>query len=86
MTKSATASQLRAARNAIGWSLEKLSKESGVSVRTLIRYEDKSGVPANRSGNLEQVVLVLEAAGIEFIGAPDDRPGIRIGAPKPPQE
>ncbi len=23
----------------------------------------------------------LEAAGIEFIGTPDDRPGIRIGKP-----
>jgi len=82
MTKSATASQLRAARNAIGWSLEKLSKESGVSIRTLIRYEDQIGVPSNRSGNLEQVILALENAGIEFIGSPADRPGIRIGAPK----
>jgi hypothetical protein len=25
---------------------------------------------------------VLSEAGIEFIGTPDDRPGIRIGKPK----
>jgi hypothetical protein len=31
---------------------------------------------------LEQVILALENAGIEFIGSPADRPGIRIGAPK----
>ena len=82
MTKIATSSQLRAARNAIGWSLEKLAQESGISLRTLIRYEDQIGVPASRSGNLERVIATLETAGIEFIGSPDDRPGIRIGAPK----
>ncbi|WP_416916237.1 MAG: helix-turn-helix domain-containing protein [Roseicyclus sp.] len=77
--KIATSAQLRAARNALGWSLERLSKESGVSLRTLIRYEDQTGVPANRGGNLERVLNTLESAGIEFIGSPDDRPGIRIG-------
>ena len=82
MTRIATSSQLRAARNAIGWSLEKLSQESGISLRTLIRYEDQIGVPASRSGNLERVIATLEAAGIEFIGSPDDRAGIRIGPPR----
>lgn len=81
MTKIATSAQLRAARNALGWSLERLSRQSGISMRTLIRYEDQAGIPANRSGNLERVIETLEAAGIEFIGTPDDRPGIRIGPP-----
>ena len=46
-------------------------------MRTIIRYEDISGVPASRSGNLEKLIKVLEAAGIEVIGTPDDNPGIR---------
>ncbi|WP_223428983.1 hypothetical protein [Tateyamaria pelophila] len=51
-------------------------------MRTIIRYEDVDGVPRNRSGNLEKVVAALESAGIEFIGTPDDGPGIRIHARK----
>ncbi|WP_295512983.1 helix-turn-helix domain-containing protein [uncultured Sulfitobacter sp.] len=75
--------QLRAARNALGWSIEKLAEQSGISVRTIIRYEEVSGVPANRSGNLAQIVQSLESAGIEFIGTPEDAPGIRIHLAKP---
>jgi transcriptional regulator with XRE-family HTH domain len=74
----ATGSQLRAARNAIDWSLEELAQRSDVSLRTLIRYERNDTVPSSRGGNLEKVIATLEAAGIEFIGTPDDAPGIRI--------
>jgi transcriptional regulator with XRE-family HTH domain len=74
----ATGSQLRAARNALGWSIETLAERSRVSVRTIIRYEDTNGVPPSRSGNLETLVFTMQAAGIEFIGTPDDAPGIRI--------
>lgn len=49
-----------------------------MSVRTLIRYEDVDDVPASRGGNMGLVVSTLESAGIEFIGTPDDAPGIRI--------
>jgi len=76
----ATGPQLRAARNGLGWSIEQLSLESGISMRTIIRYEDATGVPATRSGNLERLIEALESAGIEFIGSPDNAPGIRIHA------
>lgn len=82
MTGNATGSQLRAARNALGWSLEDLARKSGVSIRTLIRYEDVDHVPASRGGNLEKVVATMISAGIEFIGTPEDRPGIRIVQPR----
>jgi transcriptional regulator with XRE-family HTH domain len=78
MKKKATAEQVRAARAALKWSIERLSEQSGVSSRTIIRYEDVSGVPESRGGNLEKLVVALEAAGIEFIGTPDDGPGIRF--------
>ena len=80
MNRIATGQQLRAARNALGWSIEKLAKRSGVSVRTIIRYEKVDTVPATRSDNLQTLVQILESGGIEFIGTPDDRPGIRIHA------
>ena len=31
---------------------------------------------------LEKIRHTFESAGIEFIGTPEDRPGIRIGSPK----
>ena len=76
--KNATGMQLRAARNALDWSIEKLSDISGVSIRTIIRYEDFDGLPPSRADNVSKLVSALEAAGIEFIGTPDDGPGIRI--------
>jgi transcriptional regulator with XRE-family HTH domain len=78
MKANATGMQLRAARNALSWSIERLAEESEISMRTIIRYEDVDGVPANRSGNLDRLRATLEAAGIEFIGTPEDGPGIRI--------
>ncbi len=82
MTPNATGMQLRAARNALGWSIEYLAESSSISVRTIIRYEEVDGVPPNRSGNLQKLRVTLEAAGIEFIGTPEDGPGIRIRTPK----
>ncbi|WP_413717299.1 helix-turn-helix domain-containing protein [Silicimonas sp. MF1-12-2] len=78
MTTKATGAQLRAARNALDWSIEELAEKSGVSVRTIIRYEQHDEVPPTRGGNLYSLIAALEAAGIEFIGSPEDGPGIRI--------
>lgn len=78
MNRIATGPQLRAARNGLGWSIQQLAEFSGISARTIIRYEDCYGVPASRSGNLDTLITKLESAGIEFIGSPDDGPGIRI--------
>ena len=80
MSKVAIGPQLRAARNGLGLSIHELAEFSGISVRTIIRYEDCAGVPATRSGNLATLITKLESAGIEFIGSPDDGPGIRIHA------
>jgi hypothetical protein len=37
-----------------------------------------NGVPKSTAANIKIIRLTLEAAGIEFIGTPDDRPGIRF--------
>lgn len=75
-------SQIRAARVALRWSVEELAATSGVSIRTIKRMETADGVPNSTIPNLKSIKSAFEAAGIEFIGSPDDRPGIRIGAPK----
>ena len=43
-----------------------------------MRIEDQSGVPSATKANINMLVTTLEAAGIEFIGAPDDGPGVRL--------
>jgi hypothetical protein len=44
----------------------------------LKRYEASIGVPKSRKGHLETLRQFFEAAGIEFIGTPDESPGIRL--------
>jgi transcriptional regulator with XRE-family HTH domain len=77
-----TAQQIKAARGALGWSVQDLSDRAGVGTATISRYEMADAVPQSRKDNLQKIQAVFEAAGIEFIGSPNDRPGIRIGAPR----
>lgn len=51
---------------------------SRVSSSTRKRIELNDGIPNATSGNLAALRATLEAAGIEFIGTPDDGPGIRV--------
>jgi DNA-binding transcriptional regulator YiaG len=72
-----TGLQIRSARAALGWSAQALAERSGVSLRTLMRLEQVHGIPRGRTSTLAEIQKTLEAAGIEFIGTPDDGPGIR---------
>lgn len=76
-----TGIQIRAARAALRWSAETLSKKADVGIQTIKRFEAADDVPPSRSATLLQVQATLEAAGIEFTGTPTDRPGIRMGTP-----
>jgi transcriptional regulator with XRE-family HTH domain len=79
---SITGRQIRSARAALGWSIEGLAEKSHVSSSTIKRMEMHDGIPPSTTANLTSISAALENAGIEFIGSPDDRPGIRIGTPK----
>jgi transcriptional regulator with XRE-family HTH domain len=70
--------QIRAARAALRWTTEELAARSGITSRTVKRLEQVNGVPPSRSSSLQSIQAALEAAGIEFIGTPGDRPGIRM--------
>ena len=73
-----TGVQIRAARHALKWTFEQLSKESAISLRTLKSLETFDGIPECRTTTLEKLRIAFEAAGIEFIGTPEDRPGVRV--------
>jgi len=72
--------QIKMARAALSWSVEKLAKESAVGVRTIHRIEAQTGFPKATNANLRLIRETLEAAGIEFIGEAGDGPGVRLWA------
>ena len=76
-----TAQQIRMARAALKWSAQRLSEESGVALKTVQRLEVMEGVPPSHTSTIKSVQSALEAAGIEFVGTPDDGPGIRLRSP-----
>ncbi len=73
-----TGMQIRSARAALRWSAERLSKEAGVGIQTVNRMEQTNEQPASHTSTLKLVKMTLEAAGIEFIGSPEDGPGVRL--------
>ena len=77
-----TSEQIRAARQLIRITAEDLASKSGVGVATIRRYELMAGVPAGNARSVEAIQLALESAGVEFIGTPDDSPGVRLVSKK----
>jgi DNA-binding Xre family transcriptional regulator len=73
-----TTSQIRAARALIRWSANDLSNKAGIGISTIKRLEVMNGVPAINISTMVAIQNALENAGIEFIGSPDDRPGVRL--------
>lgn len=73
-----TSCQIRAARALINKSARELAEISGVGVATIRRMELALGVPSSNAQTLELVRKTLENEGVEFIGSPDDRPGVRL--------
>ena len=73
-----TGFQIRAARAGLRITAKELAERAGVSLPTIQRFEKVDSVPPSRSATLLDVKAALETAGIEFIGTPDDSPGIRL--------
>ena len=73
-----TGSQIRAGRALLNWSAQVLADESGVGVATIRRMELAASIPSSNAQTLSLVKNTFENAGIEFIGAPNDRPGVRL--------
>jgi len=74
--------QVRAARALLRWTAEDLANAAEVGVATIRRMEVLDGVPAGNVKTLVAIQQALEGAGIEFIGNPDDSPGVRLRSSK----
>ena len=70
--------QIRAARALLKMSAVELAARAGVSISTIKRFEQFDGLP---SGNMKTISAVHDSfvqAGIEFLGTPDENPGVRL--------
>lgn len=70
--------QLRAARAMLNWSASELAERAGTSRNTIQRLEQSDGVPASRTQTLMDIQRVFESAGVEFLGTPENGPGVRM--------
>lgn len=74
-----TGAQVRAAKALLGWSGSELALKAGVAISTIRRVEGFDGLlPSASIKVLQALKQSLEDAGVEFIGAPDDCPGVRL--------
>ena len=73
-----SSAQIRAARALLRWSAADLSAASGVGTATLQRMEVMEGVPSGQVRTLMAIKEALETAGVEFIGTPENDPGVRL--------
>ena len=55
-----------------------MADAASVGVATVRRFESVGGVPSGQVRVLDAIRIALEEAGVEFIGSPDDRPGVRL--------
>ena len=73
-----TSAQIRAGRGMLNWSRKELAEHSGLSFASMMRLESFDGVPSSNFKTLEAIQKAFEKAGVQFIGAPDDNPGVRL--------
>lgn len=74
--------QLRAARALLGWSARELAEKSKVSLPTIQRIEASKGLPISQERTLIDLKNAIEAAGVEFIGTPENGPGVKLKTQK----
>jgi hypothetical protein len=73
-----TGAQIRAARGLLKWTAKDLADHSATNRFTIQRLEQSDGIPPSRSQTLADIRRAFEEAGVEFIGSPDDKPGVRF--------
>ena len=77
-----TGAQVRGAKALLDWPGSRLAEEAGVAISTIRRVEACDGLLESASVKvLQSLKSALEAGGIEFIGTPEDRPGVRLSKP-----
>ena len=74
--------QIKAARAMLGWSTQVLAEAAGVSVATIKKYEQQTGIPRANARILDSIVRSLNAAGVQFTGDPLSNPGVTLNLEK----
>lgn len=74
----ATIRQVKAARALLAWSQIDLASKSGVSVPTIERLEAADGPIGGRPETADKLRTALERAGVIFIEANGEGPGVRL--------
>ena len=73
-----TGAQIRAARALLNWSAAELAGRISSARQTVQRLEQWDDVPPSRTQTLMEIKRVFEEAGLEFIGTPENGPGVRF--------
>lgn len=71
-----SSAQIRAGRAMLGMTQSTLAERAGVSRKSLVAVEMGTGDP--RASTLAAIEAVLKAAGVVFIEANGDGPGVRL--------
>ena len=78
-----TGAQVRAAKALIGWSGNDLAEKAGVGLSTIRRIEGRDGLlEAASIKTMQAIQKALELGGVEFLGTPEDCPGVRLKTQK----
>ena len=73
-----TGGQIRAARALLNWSGADLADKVSLSRNTIAKIEQTDAIPSIRLQTMMDLKRAFEEAGVEFIGTPDDGPGVRL--------
>jgi len=71
-----TSAQMRAARALLNWSVRELSERSGIHRNTITNFE--TGKSGGDERTIEAIVAALGAAGVIFVDANGEGPGVRL--------
>ena len=74
--------QIKAARVMLGWSTKVLADQASVSIATLKKYEQQTGIPRANARVLNEIERALSSAGISFTGDPLSNPGVTLDLSK----
>ena len=62
-----------------GLTVRELAAESDIAFSTLVRLESANNqIPPSNVETLKRLIKTFDILGIEFIGTPGDRPGVRL--------
>ncbi|MCX7187259.1 MAG: helix-turn-helix transcriptional regulator [Methylophilales bacterium] len=73
-----TSEQIRAGRALLRITITDLAKLANIGEATIKRVEAGSGLPSANVKTIDSIIKAFQNAGVEFIGTPDDRPGVRL--------